>query len=119
MSTLQITGDGNDFVFGEVTALLQKLGASFGDAQVRKSIRRIWPKVTGRPGDTLTFRVGGQEESNSPVAWGPPVEFVIGESNQIDCMVQGRFMALEVQSVGGAAWRMGTVDVEYREVGKW
>jgi len=120
LGTLTISSPtAKDFASGPVNAVLQKLGASFGDAEARKQIRRVWPKVTGRDGDVLTFRVGGQEEANGDVFWGPPVNLTIGGSNQIDCIVQGRFMALEVSSKGGGPWRLGTIDVEYRGVGKW
>lgn len=112
-------GEANDFIDGPVSAIVERAGISFGDAQQRKMINRIWPKVIGRTGDTLTFRVGGQEITGGPVNLGPPVTFTIGQSDSIDTMVQGRFLSMEITSDGGAPWRMGSIDIEFRGVGGW
>lgn len=112
-------GQSGDFLGGPVSANATKEGLSFGDAQRRKMIARLWPKVTGQPGDVLTFRVGGQEITGGPIAWTALQEFTIGADEYIDCFIQGRFMAIEVRSEGGSQWTLGTMDVEFRGAGKW
>lgn len=113
------SANANDFIDGEVNAALSKLGLSFGNAQARKMISRVWPKMSGDVGDVIIFRVSGQEITGGPVNLGPELPFVIGQDYPIHCMVQGRFLGLEVRSTGGGAWRLGSIDVEYREVGGW
>lgn len=109
-----------DLVGDPVVARLEKTGLSFGDAQRRKQIKAVWPKVVGTEGETLTFRLGGQERAGGPVSWADPVDLVIGaEFPPVESFVQGRFMAIEVTSAGGDAWRLGTIDVEFRGVGQW
>jgi hypothetical protein len=102
-----------------ISARLEKTGLSFGDAQRRKMIKAVWPKLEGTEGDVVTFRVGGQEKSGGPVTWAGPVDYAIGQESPVECFVQGRFMAIEVSSQGGDPWRLGTLDVEYRGVGGW
>lgn len=112
-------GETSDFLTGPVNASLSKSGLSMGDAQTRKLVARLWPKVTGRTGDTLQFRVGGQEITGGPITLSPPVTFTIGQDESIDTFVQGRFMSIEVTSSGGGVWRMGSLDIEYRGLGGW
>jgi hypothetical protein len=107
----------DDFTTGPVRAQLEKSGLAFGNPQRRKMVTRLWPKVSGRIGDTLLFRVGGQDVTGGPVSLGPPVTFTIGQDTSVDTFVQGRFLSMEIVSEGGAPWRIGTIDVEYREVG--
>ncbi len=111
--------EAEDFIGGEVFARVEKSGLAFGDAQVRKMVSRIWPKITGRDGDQLEIRLGGQEITGGPVALQPPVMFTIGQDYPIDTFVQGRFLSMEITSQGGAPWRMGTMDLEFKEVGGW
>lgn len=109
-----------DFVDGPVQARLEKHGLSFGDAEIYKMIQRVWPKIKGRAGDVVTFRIGGQQITNGPITWAPPVDFVIGtDPSHIDTFVTGRFISIEVSSNGGAAWALGSIDVEYTNQGKF
>ena len=108
-----------DFLSGPVVASLVKSGLGFGEPQARKMVTRIWPKVSGAAGDTIEFRVGGQENTGGPISLGPSVQYTIGQDGPIDTMVQGRFLSLNVSSNGGSLWRLGSIDVEYRVVGGW
>jgi len=96
---------------------MQKSGLAFGDPQARKMVARVWPKVIGRTGDVLELRIGGQETTGGPIALSRVLPFTIGQGVPLDVFVQGRFLSLEVVSNGGAPWRMGSIDVEFRPVG--
>lgn len=109
----------SDFVSGPVSARLEKAGLSFGNPRARKMVSRIWPKITGQIGDTLSIRLGGQEITGGPISLSSPVTFTIGQDQSVDTFVQGRFLSIEITSTGGAPWRMGSIDIEYREVGGW
>jgi hypothetical protein len=114
-----VVGRGQAFLTGEIAASVAKSGLAFGDAQTRKMIGRVWPKIIGQNGQQLTFRIGGQEATNGPVTLAPVQTFEIGSSQSIDVFVQGRFMSIDVTSSGGEQWRMGSLDVEFRGVGAW
>ena len=109
-----------DFVTGPVQARLEKHGLAFGDAERYKMIQRVWPKIIGRAGDIITFRLGGQQITGGPITWAPPVDFVIGtDPSHLDTFVTGRFLSMEISSDGGAPWAMGSIDLEFVEQGKW
>lgn len=98
---------------------LLKTGLAFGDAQARKLICRVWPKVDGRDGDTLTITVGGQETAGGLVTWSSPQTFTIGAGRPVEVFITGRYMALEIKADTGAAWTLGTFDVEFKGAGRW
>jgi len=111
----QLTGadpEGN-----EISARLERTGLSFGNPQRRKVIARFWPKIRGTPGDVVTVRLGGQEITGGAIQLAPPVDFVIGSNQHVDAFISGRYMSIEISSFGGSPWRLGSFDVEYREVG--
>jgi hypothetical protein len=108
-----------DFATGPVTAVIFKLGLAMGDTETRKQIYTLWPKVTGRTGDVLSFRVMSQDISGGPVTMSDPLPFAIGQQEPINLFLQGRWVGFEITSVGGAPWVMGSLDIEYQGVGKW
>ena len=111
--------DADDFLSGEVTATLTKKGIALSDDGRRGLIRRIWPKVTGTDGDALSFTLLSQETADGPVVRSATQTYYIGQNRHIDVMLAGRFLGIEVKSVGGSPWRMGTVDIEYRPIGRF
>lgn len=106
-----------NFVSGPVHSMAVKTGLALGNAQHRKLVTRIWPKVFGREGDTLTFRLGAQDITGGPISLIDPITFTIGQDTHLDCFLEGRFLAVQVASDGGAVWRMGSLDVEYKPTG--
>ena len=87
--------------------------------QSQKLISTVWPKVEGRIGDVLNIRVGAQEITGGTTAWSDPYPYKIGEDDRLDVFLSGRFMAFEIASEAAQSWTLGTVDVEYRELGQW
>lgn len=100
-------------------AYAEKQAIAFGDAQTRKLVSRVWPKFVGDEGDVINIRVGGQETAGGAIEWSDPLDFVIGQGLPIDVLVEGRFMALQLTAQGGAPWRLGTIDVEFKGAGLW
>ncbi|MFT3973157.1 MAG: hypothetical protein QM699_06830 [Amaricoccus sp.] len=96
-----------------------KQGLAFGDAQRRKMVKAIWPKVRGALGDQILIRAGGQETTNGPVTWSDAQPYVIGSGLPVETFVEGRYLALEVSSENGSPWALGTIDVEFRGLGLW
>jgi hypothetical protein len=114
-----ITSGAQDFASGPVAASLSKRGLAFGAPEGIKQVRSLWPRVTGRMGDTLTFRLMAQDSVNGPVRLGPPMVFTIGQEGPLDGFISGRFLGVEVTSNGGAPWRMPAIDMELKRVGRW
>lgn len=110
---------------GSDTALpvsLEKEGLAFGNPKFRKQIDRIWPKMVGTTADVIQFRLGSQETSGGPVSLGPTLDYEIGSGLSIDTFWQGRFLSIYVESGSAtdvSSWRLGSFDLEFREVGRW
>jgi hypothetical protein len=99
---------------------LEKSGLAFGNPQSHKMIARVWPKIRGRKGDVVTFRLGGQSVAGGPVSLADPVDFVIGSGQPIDAFQQGRFLTLIAESTPAVQpWSLASIDIEFRELGKW
>lgn len=111
--------DQDDFLSGQITATLTKKGIPFPGPGRKGMIRRIWPKITGEAGDAIRFTLLSQDTANGPVTQSVTRTYYIGTSEWLDVFLQGRFLGLEVESIGGKAWRMGTLDLEVRAKGKW
>lgn len=114
-----ISSQALDFAAGPVQALLSKTGLAFGDPSALKMVRSVWPRVVGRKGDTLTFRLMGQETIDGPVMVGAPQTYVIGETQKLDAFMTGRWLGIEVTSTGGAPWRMPVIELDMRRLGSW
>ena len=84
---------------------------------MRKVVTRLWPKVAGVDGQTLTFRISAQETTEGPTTFGPVMTYTIGQDSSLDTFVSGRFLGITVESNGGTPWQVGSIDMEYREVG--
>lgn len=102
-----------------LAAYLLKEGLSFGTAQARKLASRIWPKVTGQPGDRLSVRVGGKDAEDGATEWAGAQEFTIGAGQSVDAFIEGRYLSIEVASIDAGEWVFGSVDIEFRHVGGW
>ena len=98
---------------------VEKQGLAFGNPQTHKLAVRVWPKIEGHTGDVVTFRIGAQEQQGAPVRLSPPVDYVIGDPRPLDVFAAGRFLSFHVLSSDTSVWRLGSIDVEYRELGGW
>lgn len=117
---LQVSDDtANDFYMGPVAASVEKSGIAFGNPQGHKLINRVWPKLSGTVGDIVQIRIGSQDVTGGPVSLGPVVDYTIGVTTSVDTFTEGRFLSIEISSNGGSPWRLGSIDIEYREVGRW
>ena len=98
---------------------LEKTSLRFGNPKRRSMIDRVWPKIVGRAGDVVTFRFGGQETADGPTTLGPAVDYVIGSGIPIDTFIQGRYLTMLIDSFPTSRWRLGSIDIESRELGGW
>jgi hypothetical protein len=114
-----ITSGALDFAGGPIRASLTKTGLAFGAPEALKQVRSLWPRVVGRKGDTLTFRLLGQDTVDGPVTLGPPMTYTIGQGQPLDSFMSARLLGIEVTSVGGAPWRMPVIEMDVRRVGRW
>lgn len=107
------------FAGARPTALLERVGLSFGEAQNYKMIRGIRPRITGNPGETVLVTVGSQNDPYEPVSWGPTMAHTIGQTVANDCLVSGRYLALKFESGSAYRWRLDSFDIDLEVEGYW
>ncbi len=100
---------------------LLKTAASLGNSDEAKLVRRVWPRIRGRSGESVSIRVGTSEEAEAPVRWGPAVAYEIGSGRPVDVLQRGRFVSLELMSVAGSdsGFSVGMVEIEAVGSGRW
>jgi hypothetical protein len=98
---------------------LEKSGLAFGDPKRRKMISALWPKLEGRTGDVVLFRIGAQETSGGPTSLSDELPYTIGQSEPLNTFLQGRYLTVIAQSEDVGSWRLGSFDVEYSDAGGW
>ena len=103
----------------QLNANAYRAGLAFGKPELHKLIVRAWPNIKGTVGDVLTFRFGAQEAADGPVEWGPDQTYTIGSGEPIDTFTGGRFLAVQVQSVAGNQWVMGSLGLDMRLEGRF
>ncbi len=92
------------------TAITEDLGAI-------KRVWRIWPRVIGTVGDTLTFWIGAREALSGSTNYSGPYMFTIGTDNWIDVRFDARIIDLRVEYSGISTFRLYGMGVDYEGSG--
>jgi len=82
-----------------------------------KRVWRIWPKVIGTIGDTLTFWTGAREAPGASVNFTGPYTFTIGVDTWIDVRFDARIIDLRVEYAGELTFRLAGMNVDYEDAG--
>lgn len=115
-STKLYLGDDTEQSDGaNITSYVERTGLDFGDANVVKYIKRIWPRFAVS-GD-ITFSVGQQMDRGDAVTW-TDYTFSDGDA-KIDVDVSGRFIGFKVSSNDNVTWTLNEFDVEYEFRGQF
>lgn len=91
-------------------ATIGKHGMSFGEPERVKFIKRIHIKADSGFG-TLLIRVGGQMTSGGTTAWCNEVALTSPEQ-VVNCFAVGRYISVEIRSIGSEAWRLSGIELE-------
>lgn len=82
-----------------------------------KRIWKIWPKVIGTTGDTLTFWIGARTALSGAVNYSGPYRFTIGTDNWINVRFDARIIDLRVEYSGTATFRLYGMNIDYEDAG--
>jgi hypothetical protein len=94
----------------DVTAFLGKYSMPFNDAARVKFLRRIHVRAKANYG-TLLVRAGSQMEPNDTIAWSDEVSITDPEQI-VNCFAQGRYISVEIRSIGNEVWKVTGLDLE-------
>ena len=103
-----------------VNSSLTRQGLGFDDDETIKLVRGIRPRITGNDGQTVNVLVGWNNTSPyDPPSWSAPIPFTIGSQIPVDCMVSGRYIAIQFASGSASQWRLDSYDIDVVPGGKW
>lgn len=115
-STLFYLGDDTEQSNGtNLTCYAERTGLDFGDPNLVKYIKRVWPRLE-TTGD-ITFSVGQQMERSDAITW-TDYTFSSGDA-KIDVDVSGRFIAFKISSNTNVTWSCKDYDVEFEMKGRF
>lgn len=90
-------------------------GQPKADINVRKLMKRIWPKVSGGP---VNVRIGMQETLNDPVTWMAPKQFDPSSGTKfLDFIISGRLIAVRFETNSNVTWQLDGYDLEFEVLG--
>lgn len=91
------------------------------DLKQIKKVHRIYPKVLGTSGDTLSIRVGFRSTPDGTVTYVGPFTFTVGTDYKIDLRgagtTSGRWITLQFTYAGTNSIRIAGFDVEFDHAG--
>jgi hypothetical protein len=94
-------------------SFLERRGIALDEGEYTKRITGIRPRITGTPGGTVLVRIGGHNaDPEADPDYVTEVEYVIGETTQIDCMVDYRYVAIRFESGTATQWRLDSYDFD-------
>jgi hypothetical protein len=100
-------------------ATVERVGLAFDDLDSVKLCSAIYPRVDGTTGSTVYIQAGGAMDVEGPYTWSAPVPYVIGSTYRADLFASGRFLAYRVYSTSAMSWRIRSLDMEVKTVGRY
>ena len=103
-------------------ASLERKGLVLSPDENRVIVTSIRPRITGNNGQTLTISVGYHDTDPYAEPIYPSsgvMTHTIGETAKDCCLVTGRYIAIKLETAGAYQWTLDSLDIEYREVGRW
>lgn len=106
--------------FGAVMlSSLERTGITMGDPYTVKLLKAIWPKIDGDTGSTVLIQVGAAMYADQQPTWSSPQAFTIGETEKIDCMVSGKYLAVRINGADYFPWRLKSFGMDSDKSGRF
>jgi hypothetical protein len=101
-------------------AYLERRGLGFDADEQIKVVKGIRPRIVGNPGQTVKVRVGSSNLSpyDDPT-YGDWMNYTIGSTIQNDCLIAGRYIAVQFATGTAYQWRLDSYDIDVVTEGKW
>ena len=100
-----------------ITATLERTGMHMGDPYTIKLAKSLYPRIDGTSGSTVSIQFGASMYADESPTWGPVQTFTIGQSQKIDSMISGRFLAVRFSNSDFYSWRIKSFGLEYTNGG--
>jgi len=93
------------------TSYIERTGIDLGAPDRFKFIKRVYVKASSDSG-SFTVKVGSQKTKNDSVTWTTHT-FDPSTTDYIDCLVNGRYIAIRFESTSAYSWSVKSFDIEY------
>jgi len=109
--------NGTDFDGTEISAKVAKHSMPLGNPYQVKTVTSVFPRVNAPAGTELLVRIGTQMDVSEAISWSAQRTYTVGTDDRADIIATGRFISVEVSSLGGQVWQLSGVDLKLREGG--
>lgn len=100
-------------------AYLERQGLDFGAPEQRKLISGVRLRITGNVGETVIVKIGAADDPYLPPTYAPAMTHTIGSTIQCDCFVDGRYIAVRVETGTAYQWRLDSYSIDVKSSGAW
>lgn len=100
------------------TAYVARTGLHLAMPNYYKLLHAIWPQFEGPNGEMVRIYAGGCNRPGEAITWSAATDFTIGTDEKADFgMDEWRYLAVKVESVTQATWRLKSYLIEYTKTG--
>lgn len=110
---------GKTFAGNSFTSMLERVGLGLPlrvdqppDYSTQKSLRRLWPRITGEPGKVINISIGRQDKIEDQPQYGQAFSYVIGKTESIDPLVTSRLHAIKFETAEDFDWQLHGYEVD-------
>ncbi len=108
-----------DHAWQDIRCYAARSGIDFTAYAGRATVSGMYPRIEGNAGTVLNFQFGMQVHDNSPLEVLPIQQFTIGTDEKMDLFIDGKLIALNLFTVGGAQWALSGLQPVGRGSGRW
>ena len=83
-----------------------------------KLVRGIRPRITGNVGETVTIKIGTQDDPYADPVY-TTMQYTIGKDTKADCLVSGRYLSVWFGTGTAFLWRLDSYDLDIVELGEY
>jgi hypothetical protein len=108
------SADGSD-----ITASMEHLSLRVGDGIYHSTVTQIVPLFEGQSGDVVSVRIGSQQNFDHPINWLPAQDFIIGQSESVSQIIDGRYLSVRYEITSPNYWRMYGYHLKIKQSGEY
>ena len=100
------------------TSFIERRGLALGDDSTVKLVRSIKPRISGEDGAEVTISVAGTFDPDEEPVY-TDMTYIIGTTTHVDCLVEGKYLAIKFSDSGSAKWRLNGFRMDIVPSGAW
>ncbi len=114
---LDVLGIGTGQEGQPVNTVIERTGLTLDQPQVRKFVRRVWPRFYGGIDNVIFVSIGAADQPGADPVYGPEQQFIIGTDRSLPVNIDGNFLAYKFRSGEGIDWSLASFELEFELMG--